>query len=82
MAQLEVSNACSVITAHLNSRLFLIAQGPSVNEILQFTGKASNDTLYGHKRIPEKLYRNSSSQYEYNKNNFPVPLQQFADKKE
>ena len=45
MAQMEVSNACSVIAAHLNIRLFLIAQGPSVNKLLQFTGKASNDTL-------------------------------------
>ena len=45
MAQLEVSNACSVIAAHLNIRLFLIGQGTSVNKILQFTGRASNDTL-------------------------------------
>ena len=32
-------------------------------------------------RIQEQLYRNASSQYVYNKNNFPVPLQKLADKK-
>jgi hypothetical protein len=81
VAQLEVSNACSVTAAHLNIRLFLIAQGPSANKILQFTGKASNDTLCYAYPNTGKLYRNSSSQYVHNKNNFPVPLQKLADKK-